>query len=394
MSWPSAKPSPVLTPLLSRIVVWVIGISVLTKVVVIGFMASILFARLAHAGEVTSSSSSDWVTRSWQTGHGPPQNTVNAILRPRNACRIAASEGQPPGTELPAGLAFAVQAHFWEPSWFQSGAAYLFIGGSALTVWWLLRRKHLRTLAELERTRAHEAELAHAGRVMLLGELSASIAHELKQPLTAILSNAQAALRFLKDGPGQENEVRAILTDIAEADRRASEIISRMRALVKKGAAQVESRDINADIEHVLSLLHSDLLTRNISVATQLAPDLPPISGDHIQLQQVLLNLIVNGCDAMHATPPDERCLRIETERDDSGLVRVSVVDRGAGIAPEKLEHIFDPFFTTKDTGLGMGLAICRSIINAHHGRLWASNNPDQGATFHFNLTAGNGKPA
>jgi signal transduction histidine kinase len=187
------------------------------------------------------------------------------------------------------------------------------------------------------------------------------------------------------------NEVRSILKDITAADRRASEIIGRMRALMKKGEAQMESRDLNADIDQVLVLLHSDLLARNVTVTTELLPDLPPVSGDHIQLQQVLLNLIVNGCDAMQANAHDERRLVITTERAADGMVCVSVRDYGTGVEPEVVERIFDAFYSTKASGLGMGLSICRAIVRAHGGLLWASNNPDRGATFHFTLRLGEG---
>ena len=179
----------------------------------------------------------------------------------------------------------------------------------------------------------------------MLGELSASLAHELKQPLAAILSNAQAAQRFLADDPADVNEVRAILKDIAESDRRATEIIRRMMAMMKKGEAQMQPHDINADIEQVLGLLHSELASRQVAVATQLLPGLPAVHGDHIQLQQVLLNLIVNGCDAMHDTPPGERRLVITTERAADDMVCVSVTDRGPGIAPEILSNKSSPPF-------------------------------------------------
>jgi C4-dicarboxylate-specific signal transduction histidine kinase len=220
----------------------------------------------------------------------------------------------------------------------------------------------------------------------LLGELSASLAHELKQPLTSILSNAQAALRFLNHPDLDVEEVRSSLHDIAEADRRANEIIERMRAMIKKGEADMELRDVNADIHHALLLIHSDLVVRNVDVSTTLSPELPMVSADHIQLQQVLINLIINGCDAMSDAPPDKRQLTIETTREGAGMIRVSVSDRGTGITPEVLEQIFMPFYSTKKHGLGMGLSICRAIIRAHGGQLWAENGPEGGAVFHFTL--------
>ena len=243
--------------------------------------------------------------------------------------------------------------------------------------------KHRQHLSRSKRAREQQAELAHAGRVLLLGELAASLAHELKQPLTAILTNAQAAIRLLDTDSG---EVREILRDIASEDRRAGEIIDRMRAMLMKNVTRMERRDLNVDVQEVLLLMRSNLASRRTSVETRLSPELPLVRGDHIQLQQVLLNLVMNGCDAMHANPTSDRRLVIETSRGDGSRVHVSVADRGAGITPNVLEHIFEPFYSTKDSGLGMGLAICKSIISAHGGELWATNNPDRGATFHFVL--------
>ena len=312
----------------------------------------------------------------------------------RYTFRVAASDGKGHWNESAASLAFSVQPFFWQTLWFRAGGFFLLVGVSGALVWWQQHRKYLRHAAELEQRRQHQGELAHAGRVALLGELSASIAHELKQPLAAILSNAQAGLRFLENEPTDVDEVRHILKDIAASDRRASEIIGRMRDLMKKGDTRMEQRDLNADVDEVLLLIHSDLVGRHVSIETQLSPDLPPVHGDHIQLQQVLLNLVVNGCDAMHASPPDERHLLIRTALDDAGLVRVSVVDRGTGISPESLARIFDPFYSTKERGLGMGLAICQAVVKAHGGRLWAANNSERGATFHFTLLAHEGKTA
>jgi C4-dicarboxylate-specific signal transduction histidine kinase len=162
-----------------------------------------------------------------------------------------------------------------------------------------------------------------------------------------------------------------------------------MRDMIKKGEAQLEARDLNADLQQVLLLLGGDLMERNVSVDTALAPGLPKVRGDHIQLQQVLLNLIINGCDSMQAIPIAERRILIETTRENERFARVSVIDRGAGIAPAMMERMFEPFFSTKSQGLGMGLSICRAIIKAHGGQLWAENNRDRGASFHFTLRVG-----
>jgi signal transduction histidine kinase/ligand-binding sensor domain-containing protein len=311
-------------------------------------------------------------------------------LRPgQYVFRVAAARDEAGWSAQEAAVPVTVEPLWWQTLWFQTLAAIAIVGLNGTAVWWHNHRKHVKRVAEFERERRQQAELAHASRVSLLGELSASLSHELKQPLAAILTNAQAALRFLDDDPADLAEVRGSLKDITAADRRANEIIERMRSMMKKGEAEMEARDLNADIHQALLLAHGDLIERDVTVVTRLAPDLPPVRGDHVQLQQVLLNLIVNACDAMMKFPPDERRLTIETARDGAGLVQVSVADRGTGVAPEMLERVFDPFYSTKQSGFGMGLSICRAIIKAHGGQLWAVNNSDRGATFHFTLQAG-----
>ncbi|OAI57414.1 hypothetical protein AYO49_02040 [Verrucomicrobiaceae bacterium SCGC AG-212-N21] len=312
-------------------------------------------------------------------------------LRPGNyVFRVEASDGRGNWHAADTTLAFKVQPYFWQTLWFQLGAACAVIGVNGAAAWLHARRKHRVQLAAMEHTRQHEAELAHASRVSLLGELSASISHELKQPLAAILSNAQAALRFLSNDPADLEEVRSSLKDIATADRRANEIIERMRAMMKKGAVDMELRDLNTDIEQVLRLMRDEFMERGVTVTTQLASDLLPVSGDHIQIQQVMLNLMINGCDAMHDKPAHERELVVQTRNSGVSHVQVSVIDHGTGVPSGLLEKVFEPFYSTKQSGLGMGLSICQAIIKAHGGQLWASNNPDGGATFHFTLTAGN----
>jgi two-component system, LuxR family, sensor kinase FixL len=221
----------------------------------------------------------------------------------------------------------------------------------------------------------------------MLGELSGSLAHELNQPLTAILSNAQAAQRFLAQSPPRVDQLAEILSDIVKSDHRARSVIQRLRAMLRKEPAQHQTLDINDVVEESLRLMRSDLLNRNVTVATELADSLPAVSGERNQLQQVLLNFMMNGCDAMRARQEDRRLL-VRTERNSQGRIEISVADRGAGIAEADLERIFEPFVSTKSQGLGLGLAICRSIVEAHGGRLWASNNADAGATLHCELPA------
>ena len=225
------------------------------------------------------------------------------------------------------------------------------------------------------------SELAHLSRVAMLGELSGSMAHELNQPLTAILSNAQAAQRFLAGEEADLGEVRDILADIVAEDKRAGEIIRRLRLLLKKGEVQHQPLNVNEVVQEVLKLVRSDLVNQNVTTQTELAPDLPVVHGDRVQLQQVLLNLVMNGCEAMAGTEKSARQLTIRTDRSEDGSVRVSVADCGPGIAPEKLEQIFESFYTTKPQGMGLGLTVCRTIITAHHGKLWATSKPGRGAT-------------
>jgi PAS domain S-box-containing protein len=240
-----------------------------------------------------------------------------------------------------------------------------------------------RTALELHQQRD---QLTHLSRVTMLGELAGSLAHELNQPLTAILSNAQAAQRFLAHDRPDLGEIRDILADIVAEDKRAGEVIRRLRLLLKKGEVQQHPLLVNEIVQEVLRLVRSDLVNLNFTAQTELAPHLPVIQGDGVQLQQVLLNLVLNGCDAMAGATRDNRRLTIRTSRDDGGSVHLSVADGGTGIAPEKLEQVFEPFYTTKAKGLGLGLAVCRSIVAAHGGKLWATNNSGGGATFHLTL--------
>ena len=243
------------------------------------------------------------------------------------------------------------------------------------------RRKLESATAELRE------ELVHLSRVAMLGELSGSLAHELNQPLAAILSNAQAAQRFLgQDGAGLA-EVKDILGDIVEDDKRAGEVIRRLRTLLKKDEVQRDALDVNELVREVLKLMRSDLLNRGVAVSTELAPELPTVSGDRVQFQQVLLNLLINACDAMDHHARMGRLIVVRTAPAGS-VVEVSVADQGRGVPPAELERIFEPFVTTKRQGLGLGLAVCRTIVAAHGGRIWATNNAGGGATFRFSLPA------
>ncbi|MCK9538524.1 sensor histidine kinase [Dokdonella sp.] len=249
-----------------------------------------------------------------------------------------------------------------------------------------------RTRLEMETARQRD-ELAYLSRVTMLSELAASLAHELNQPLTAILSNAQAAVRFLGHKPPDLDEVRESLVSIVANDKRAGEIIKRLRAMLRKDPSDLTSLQINDVIEDVLKLLESDLLRREVHLRLDLASALPAITGDRIQLQQVLMNLIINGCDAM-ADSVAGRELTLRTRTANPRGVEVSVSDAGEGIPPDRLDNVFSSFVSSKPGGMGLGLVISKSIIDAHHGRLWATNNAAGGATLHFFLPAnGDEKP-
>jgi PAS domain S-box-containing protein len=231
-------------------------------------------------------------------------------------------------------------------------------------------------------------ELAHLSRVTMLGELSGSLAHELNQPLTAILSNAQAAQRFLAYDDVDLNEVRDILGDIVKQDKRAGEVIHRLRLLLKKSTVEHRLLDLNDVVSEVLKLVSNDLLNQRVIGQMELAPELPAIVGDRVQLQQVVLNLVMNGCDAIATGPSSDRKLIIRTELDNGDGICVSVADQGVGLSPDNLEKVFEPFFSTKPHGMGLGLSVCRTIIAAHGGKLWAANNAERGVTFYFTIPA------
>jgi PAS domain S-box-containing protein len=237
-------------------------------------------------------------------------------------------------------------------------------------------------------------QLAHVTRIGIMGELTASLAHEINQPLTAIQSNADAAQRFLSRPEPDIDEVRQILGDIIRDDTRASDIIRKIRALLKREAAAFAVLDLNDLIRDVLSLLRADSLLRDVGIDAEVFPALPPVLGDRIQLQQVIINLILNGAAAMKNTPPDRRKLIIKTAIQEDRSLEVSVADSGTGIDESAMAHLFEPFYTTKSEGLGMGLAISRTIIRAHGGTLEASNNPEGGATFALTLPAYQGDSA
>jgi signal transduction histidine kinase/integral membrane sensor domain MASE1 len=242
-----------------------------------------------------------------------------------------------------------------------------------------------RKLAEAEGD-VQRQEIAHLMRVSMLGELSGGLAHELTQPLTAILSNAQAGKLLLTKGNKSLSEIGNILDDIITEDERAGEVIHRLRSLLKKGEVKHEPIDMNELIASTLRLLHSELIDRRMSVNFNNAANLPATLGDPVQLQQTLLNLLMNAMDATEHMPPARRTISVSTATTDDGGVEVHVYDRGTGLPPSREHEVFQPFFTTKKRGLGLGLSICTSIVKLHGGTLSLQNNVREGASAVFQL--------
>jgi C4-dicarboxylate-specific signal transduction histidine kinase len=233
-----------------------------------------------------------------------------------------------------------------------------------------------------------QTELAHANRVATMGQLSASIIHEVKQPIASTVMNAQAALRFLERRPPHLEQAQRVLAELVQDGMRAGDIVDGIRALCKKAPTRKERLDINAAICGVIELTRGEAVANGVSVQMDLAQGLPLIEGDRVQFQQVILNLILNAIEAMSGADQGTRELLISTGMAEPNGVHVGVRDSGPGLAPATLERVFDAFYTTKCSGLGMGLTICRSIIEAHGGRLWATGHTPRGAFFQFTIPA------
>jgi PAS domain S-box-containing protein len=254
----------------------------------------------------------------------------------------------------------------------------------------LTERKRAEAVALESERRFHEVqmELAHANRVATMGQLTASIAHEVNHPIAAMFGNAEAGLRWLNREPPQLDEVSQALARIVKDGRRASSVVGRLRELFKKTTQKVEPLDINGAIAEVIELTRGEVVKNGILTQIHLAEDLPVVQADRTQLQQVILNLIVNSVEALTDRGDSGRELSISTSTNGPGEILVSVCDSGPGITSENLERLFDPFYTTKPGGMGMGLSICRSIVEGHGGRIWAMANDPQGAAFHVTLPA------
>jgi len=235
--------------------------------------------------------------------------------------------------------------------------------------------------ADAEKQRQRET-LAHVGRVATMGELTASLVHELNQPLAAILTNAEAGERLLgRDAPPLD-QVRQILTDIRTDDKRAVEIIRGVRGFLRRHEITKSTIDLNETVEEILRLMRREAIARGVEMRFARPEKSVCVSGNRVQLQQVVMNLVLNGLEAMSAVPADERRITLQVDGTADGAATMVVADRGPGVPPDKLSRLFEPFYTTKKDGLGMGLSIARSIIEAHGGRISATNNPEAGATF------------
>jgi signal transduction histidine kinase len=323
----------------------------------------------------------------WQDA-GNRRQAFYTDLSPGNyRFRVMASNNSGVWNEEGSSLDFSIAPAYWQTNWFLALCAAVFIallGGA-----YRMRMRHLaRAQASEKRHRELRMELAHASRLATMGQLSASIAHEVNQPLGAAVTNAQAALRWLQAQPPELAEVRQALNRIVRDGNRASDVIGRVRGMLKKAPAHEEYVFFNDEIIGIVAITHSEAMKHEVSVRTELSSVLPTIKGDRVQLQQVLLNLIVNAIEAM-STITDGTCdLVIRSEADGDGGVIVSVRDSGPGLEAGTFERIFEPFYTSKKTGLGMGLSVCRSIIEAHGGKLWATANTPRGAVFQFTLPA------
>ena len=229
-------------------------------------------------------------------------------------------------------------------------------------------------------------EIAHAGRVSMMGQLASGLAHEINQPLASILRNAEAAELFLQHPSPDLDEIRTILSDIRSDDERAGQVIDRMRGLLKRRTLDTGPLDVGALVDDVAALVRIDAATRQVKLDVDMPANLPHARGDRVQIQQVLLNLILNGMDALDGTSLEDRRVNVTARLDGARLIEIAVGDAGHGIPADKLARIFDPFFTTKPNGMGIGLAVSRTIVEAHSGRLWAENRNGGGAAFRFTL--------
>jgi signal transduction histidine kinase len=293
----------------------------------------------------------------------------------------------PPGSEV----------RFREPSVLEAYRGHILLLGALFLVQSVVIAMYATSRLRLKSARAElvanessmqelRRDLSHAGRVSLLGQFTASLAHELGQPLGAILRNAEAAELFLKGDSPDIEEVQAILSDVRKDGQRAGDVIERLRGLLRRRGIDMHPLVWDDLVSEVMHIVRADAHTRAITVEVEAAPGLPRVRGDRIHIQQVLLNLVANAMDAVEGDSSAERRVTVSARSDGNGFVECAVCDTGTGIAPGQAQTMFEPFATTKETGMGMGLPISRTIVEAHGGRLWAENNPDRGVTFRFTI--------
>lgn len=330
----------------------------------------------------------------WRSGEGARVEHLHSLPPRDYEFRVRASNNDGIWNETGTSLAFTVMPYYWQTWWFRLTFALILVGSGALAAWMHSRSRVVRALEREQAAveiRGLREKLAHSNRVSSMGQLASALAHELNQPLGAILRNAEAG-ELLLDRPRPDlDEVRAILSDIREDDQRAAGVIDRMRGLLKKGSVERLPLSLPDLVREVGALVRPEALQRRIQVRTDVPEMMPTVSGDRIQIQQVLLNLVLNSMDAMNEVPAERRTLRIQVRCLDGNLVEVSVQDSGPGIPDPLLPRLFEPFFSTKPHGMGIGLMICRTIIESHGGTLRAENISGTGACFSFSLP---GSPA
>lgn len=308
--------------------------------------------------------------------------------------RVRAANNDGVWNEAGTSLAFSVLPFFWQTRWFRFGTGLLLVGLGGALVWSWSRQRIARAM-ERERL-VHETqelrdELTHSSRVSTMGQLASGLAHELGQPLGAILRNAEAAELLMEQAPPDLEEIRAILTDIRQDDQRATGVIDRMRSLLKRRPVERIPLAVPDLVQEVAALVRPNALQHKVQITIEVPRDLPTVCGDRIQLQQVLLNLLLNGMDAMNQQPSGTRRLIVQARKTKSQMVEVSVQDSGPGIPAQSLDRVFEPFFTTKAHGMGMGLPVSKAIIEAHEGEMWAENRPTGGAVFWFTVPVAKG---
>jgi PAS domain S-box-containing protein len=332
--------------------------------------------------------SPEFVNQTWRTYTGRSQDSSRGAVHPDDLPKLDAAWRAHLATGKPFDIEHRLRRADGEYRWFFFRRVPLRDENGQVIRWYGAAHDiddQKRAERELQTA---QAALAHATRVTTLGEMSASIAHEINQPLAALVTNAESALRLLSRDVPEIEDARAGIADVIKDGHRAGEVIRRIRDFSKNAHPQMVQLNVNEVVEEAVKLVRHEALRHAVTIRFEFASGLPPVRGDRIQLQQVIVNLAVNGMEAMTSVQDPERVLIVRTQRDQSDRLLVAVADAGVGIEPENLNRVFNAFHTTKPGGLGMGLAICRSIVEAHGGRLWADANVPRGAIFRFTVPA------